>query len=103
MQLVFFIAKAVFISVIQNASKQCFGPFVSDIGNSNWFIYQISEPTSIGLLARGAPCLYSFPYYLQGLFARAQPVYRVSEPTSRRMFARAAACFPTYLKVIPGH
>ena len=115
-----FIAKVVFILAIYNASNPCFGPFLSDTGNSNWFKYQISKPISGRLLARGATCLYSFPRYLQGtvcraqpvytvsestsrgLFARAQPVYTVFESPSRGLFARAAACFPTYLKVTPG-
>ena len=99
-----FIAKAVFILAIYNASKSCFGPFVSVIGNviligSNiryqnlptedcWpgmqHVLTVSQPTS------------------RELFARAQPFYTVSEPTSRGLFASAAACFPTYLKVTPG-
>ena len=45
--------------------KPCFRPFVSVIGISNWFKYQISKPTSRGLLAKGETCLYSFPTYLQ--------------------------------------
>ena len=45
-------------------SKSC--PFVSDIGNSYCFKYQISEPSSRGLLASGETCLYSFLTYLQG-------------------------------------
>ena len=54
-----FIATAVFILAIYNASKPCFGPFVSDICNSNCIL----EPPSRGLLARGATCLYGFPTF----------------------------------------
>ena len=67
-----------------------------------WFKYQISEPTSRGLLARGATCLYGLPTYLQGTVCQAQPVYTISENTSRGLFAMAAACFPSYLKATPG-
>ena len=58
--------RAVFILAIYNASKRCFSPFVSDIGNSNWFRYQISDYISRLLLARGATCIFGFTTYFLG-------------------------------------
>ena len=86
------IAKSVFILAINNGSKPCFCPLVSDIGISNWFKYQISKPTSRGMLAKGETCLYGFQICLQGPVCQGATclVYKVSKPTSSGMFARAA-------------
>ena len=96
-----FIAKAVFILAIYNASKPCFDPFVSDIGNSNWFKYQISEPTSRGLLTRGATCLNGFPTYLQGTVCRDRACLYGLCISHQGIVCQGCSLFPNYLKVTP--
>ena len=83
-------------------------------------VYTVSKPTSRGLSAGGAACLYGFKTYLQGtvccrcsLFIRfpnlpagdcllkVTLVYTVSKPTSRGLSTEGAAClygFKTYLQ-----